>query len=59
MDACYTKPYKTDVLVISAGQSTDVLFTANQSVGKYYMAARAYNNQIAGDFDCWNFENSK
>eukprot|EP00253_Pinus_taeda_P000920 PITA_00920 len=51
VDACYTKPYKTDVLVISAGQTTDVLITANQPVGKYYMAARAYNNQAAGDFD--------
>eukprot|EP00253_Pinus_taeda_P036153 PITA_36153 len=51
VDACYTKPYKTEVLVISAGQTTDVLLTANQSVGKYYMAVRAYQNQAAGDFD--------
>jgi len=51
VDACYTKPYKTDVIVISAGQTTDVLLTANQSLGKYYMAARPYNNQAAGNFD--------
>lgn len=51
VDASYTKPYKTDVLVISAGQTTDVLLTADQPVGTYYMASRAYNNQQAGDFD--------
>lgn len=51
VDACYTKPYKTDVVVISAGQTTDVLVTANQPVGKYYMAAKAYNNMDIGDFD--------
>eukprot|EP00253_Pinus_taeda_P019160 PITA_19160 len=51
VDACYTKPYKTEVLVISAGQTTDVLLTANQSAGRYSMAVRAYQNQAAGDFD--------
>ena len=51
VDACYTKPYKTDVVVISAGQTADVLVTANQPVGKYYMAARAYNNMDIGEFD--------
>jgi len=49
VDACYTKPYKTDVVVISAGQTADVLITANQPVGKYYMAARPYNNQESFD----------
>jgi laccase len=51
VDASYTKPYKTDVIVISAGQTADVLVTADQPVGKYYMAARPYNNQAAGAFD--------
>jgi len=51
VDACYTKPYKTDVIFISTGQTTDVLLTANQPVGKYYMAARDYNNQGSGAFD--------
>eukprot|EP00253_Pinus_taeda_P000936 PITA_00936 len=51
VDATYTKPYKTDVIVIAAGQTTDALVTADQPVGKYYMAARAYNNQAAGAFD--------
>jgi len=51
VDATYTKPYKTDVIVITAGQTTDVLVTTNKPVGKYYMAARAYNNEGSGDFD--------
>lgn len=51
MDASYTKPYKTDVLFITPGQTADVLVTANQPVGKYYMAARAYSNQQPGFFD--------
>lgn len=51
VDACYTKPYKTDVIAIAPGQTADVLLTANQPVGKYYMAARAYSTQTAGNFD--------
>ncbi|GMJ03163.1 laccase 7 [Hibiscus trionum] len=42
VDACYTKPYVTDVVVIAPGQTVDVLLTADQSIGSYYMAARAY-----------------
>ncbi|KAL5550169.1 hypothetical protein UlMin_000345 [Ulmus minor] len=42
IDATYTKPYVTDVVVAGPGQTTDVLLTANQPVGSYYMAARAY-----------------
>ena len=51
VDACYIKPYKTDVMVMSSSQTADVLLTTNQSVGQYYMAARAYNNQDAAAFD--------
>ncbi|KAK9168259.1 hypothetical protein Syun_000399 [Stephania yunnanensis] len=43
VDASYTKPYKTDVLVIAPGQTTDVLITANQAPGNYYMAANTYS----------------
>ncbi|PIA54505.1 hypothetical protein AQUCO_00900806v1, partial [Aquilegia coerulea] len=42
VDARYIEPYETDVVVIAPGQSADVLFTANQPIGNYYMAARAY-----------------
>ncbi|KAK9283738.1 hypothetical protein L1049_011988 [Liquidambar formosana] len=42
MDASYTDPYVTDVVVIAPGQTTDVLLTADQSPGSYYMAAHPY-----------------
>ncbi|PON37112.1 Laccase, partial [Parasponia andersonii] len=42
IDASYTNRYVTDIIVIAPGQSIDVLFTSNQSVDSYYMAAHAY-----------------
>lgn len=42
IDASYTEPYVTDVVVISPGQTTDVLLVANRPPGRYYMAARPY-----------------
>ncbi|KAK8542005.1 hypothetical protein V6N12_014616 [Hibiscus sabdariffa] len=53
IDASYTKPYVTDVAVTGPGQTVDVLVTADQPVGSYYMAARAYasatvNGQLVG-----------
>ncbi|XP_031268216.1 laccase-7 [Pistacia vera] len=42
VDAGYTTPKVTDVVVIAPGQTTDVLLKANQPVGSYYMAAHAY-----------------
>ncbi|OMO97395.1 Multicopper oxidase, type 1 [Corchorus olitorius] len=42
VDASYTTPYATDVVVAAPGQTVDVLLTANQPVGSYYMAARPY-----------------
>ncbi|KAG8374376.1 hypothetical protein BUALT_Bualt11G0125500 [Buddleja alternifolia] len=42
VDAAYTNPYVTDVVVIAPGQTTDVLLTANQASGLYYMAANPY-----------------
>ncbi|XXG44237.1 hypothetical protein AAC387_Pa01g4096 [Persea americana] len=50
-DAAYTKPFTTSVLVITPGQTTDVLLTANQPPGRYYMAARAYANARGVAFD--------
>ncbi|PIA54504.1 hypothetical protein AQUCO_00900805v1 [Aquilegia coerulea] len=43
IDASYTNPYFTDVLVIAPGQSMDVLLTTDQPLGNYYMAARPYS----------------
>ena len=50
IDATYTKPYDTDVVVIAPGQTVDVLFTTNQPVGSYYMAAAPYHT-VSGSFN--------
>ncbi|KAJ1437307.1 Multicopper oxidase, type 1 [Sesbania bispinosa] len=42
VDGAYTEPYITDIIVLGAGQSADVLFTADQPIGSYYMATSAY-----------------
>ncbi|KAF3611389.1 hypothetical protein DY000_02051108, partial [Brassica cretica] len=43
VDAVYTKPYLTDVIVIAPGQTVDALLHADQSIGSsYYMAAHPY-----------------
>ncbi|KAL6219852.1 hypothetical protein ACLB2K_007611 [Fragaria x ananassa] len=41
-DASYTKPFTTDYVTISPGQTMDLLLHANQSPNHYYMAATAY-----------------
>ncbi|KAL2899245.1 Laccase-3 [Bienertia sinuspersici] len=43
-DASYTKPFTTNVVMIGPGQTTNVLITANQPSGRYYMAATAYSS---------------
>ncbi|PKI54649.1 hypothetical protein CRG98_024934 [Punica granatum] len=50
-DAAYTKPFTTNVIMISPGQTTNVLLTANQAPGRYYMAARAYQTAQNAAFD--------
>ena len=45
-DAAYTNPYPTNVLILGPGQTNDVLLTANQSPGLYYMAARPYASAV-------------
>ncbi|XP_022767634.1 laccase-7-like [Durio zibethinus] len=51
VDAGYTKPYVTDVVVTGPGQTVDVLLTADQPVGSYYMAARPYASATGVQFD--------
>uniref|UniRef100_A0A2N9IRH0 Laccase n=1 Tax=Fagus sylvatica TaxID=28930 RepID=A0A2N9IRH0_FAGSY len=51
VDAGYTKPYITDVVVVAPGQTTDVLVTADQTVGSYYMAATPYASAVNVSFD--------
>ncbi|KAG6488213.1 hypothetical protein ZIOFF_056972 [Zingiber officinale] len=42
VDASYTNPYHTDVVVIAPGQTVDALMIADAPPSSYYMAARAY-----------------
>ncbi|KAM0953458.1 putative laccase [Dioscorea sansibarensis] len=46
VDASYTMPYKTDVLVLAPGQTVDALLFADAPPGRYYMAARAYISAV-------------
>ncbi|KAK7372182.1 hypothetical protein VNO80_05553 [Phaseolus coccineus] len=50
-DAAYTKPFTTNVLMIGPGQTINVLVTADQTPGRYYMAARAYQTAMNAAFD--------
>ncbi|PKI59916.1 hypothetical protein CRG98_019689 [Punica granatum] len=47
MDGAYVKPIVTDYIMISPGQTMDVLLTADQPLGRYYMAAREYSTESA------------
>ncbi|XP_057986597.1 laccase-14 [Hevea brasiliensis] len=49
-DGAYTKPFTTDYLFITPGQTMDVLVTANQSPSKYYMVSTPYFDSFA-EFD--------
>ncbi|XP_075639636.1 laccase-7-like [Castanea sativa] len=51
IDASYTEQYVTDVVVVAPGQTTDVLVTADQPVGSYYMAATPYASAANVSFD--------
>ncbi|KAM4131208.1 hypothetical protein ACJW30_01G160500 [Castanea mollissima] len=42
LDGSYVKPVITGFVMISPGQTMDMLVTANQPLGRYYMAARQY-----------------
>ncbi len=42
IDGTYTKPFVTDHLVITPGQTINVLITADQPIGSYYMSMGPY-----------------
>ncbi|CAH2041857.1 unnamed protein product [Thlaspi arvense] len=56
MDGNYLKPIMTSYIVISPGQTMDILLTANQPLGLYYMATREYDsaNQDYQAYDSTN-----
>ncbi|KAK9279569.1 hypothetical protein L1049_013248 [Liquidambar formosana] len=47
VDATYTKPFKTDTVVIAPGQTTNVLLTTNLGTGKYLVAASPFMDSMA------------
>ncbi|KAI4368922.1 hypothetical protein MLD38_017424 [Melastoma candidum] len=51
VDSSYIRPFTTNVIMVGPGQTTNVLLTANQAPGRYYMAARAYNTAQNAPFD--------
>lgn len=50
-DAAYHKPFTTRTIMLGPGQTTNVLLTADQPPGYYYMAARAYASAQNVPFD--------
>ncbi|KAK3439620.1 hypothetical protein EUGRSUZ_C04047 [Eucalyptus grandis] len=48
----YTKPIVVSYLMIESGQTMDVLVTANQSPGRYYLAAQEFSTE---DIDFTSF----
>ncbi|GLT68508.1 hypothetical protein SLA2020_407300 [Shorea laevis] len=51
VDAAYTKPFTTRIVMVGPGQTTNVLLTADQPPAHYYIAARAYNTAMNAAFD--------
>ena len=50
-DGSYTKPLTRDYIIISPGQTFDVILEANQRPNHYYMAARVYSVAPLGNYD--------
>ncbi|CAN7113401.1 laccase-9 [Brassica rapa] len=42
VDAAYTTPYVSDVMILTPGQTVDALLTADQPIGMYYMSISPY-----------------
>ncbi|CAJ1978846.1 unnamed protein product [Sphenostylis stenocarpa] len=42
VDAVYTKPFKTDTIVIAPGQTTNVLLTTKHAIGNYLVAVSPF-----------------
>jgi laccase len=47
VDAAYTKPFKTDTIVIAPGQTTNALLTTDRRTGKYLVAASPFQDAPA------------
>ncbi|KAF6152667.1 hypothetical protein GIB67_008104 [Kingdonia uniflora] len=51
VDASYSKPFTTSVIMLGPGQTTDVLITTDQPPSSYYIAGRAYSSAQNAFFD--------
>lgn len=49
IDGAYVKPIRTSYIMITPGQTMDVLIKADKPRGQYYMAARAYAGVVFGN----------
>ncbi|KAI4321152.1 hypothetical protein MLD38_034570 [Melastoma candidum] len=56
MDGSYLKPFVTTFVMLSPGQTMDILVTANQSLGSYYVASRQYDT-VKPDVDDYDHAN--
>lgn len=50
-DGSYTKPLKTNNIMITPGQTMDVLLKADQPGSHYFMAARSYASVVGSGYD--------
>ncbi|KAB2030828.1 hypothetical protein ES319_D05G260400v1 [Gossypium barbadense] len=50
-DASYVRRFTRDYILISPGQTMDVLVSANRNVGQYYMAIRPFSDSSAAPID--------
>ncbi|KAK1266752.1 Laccase-14 [Acorus gramineus] len=50
-DGAYTKPLTSDYIMITPGQTMDLLLEANQPPNLYFMASRAYSSGFGVGFD--------
>ncbi|KAF3433527.1 hypothetical protein FNV43_RR24629 [Rhamnella rubrinervis] len=54
-DASYTKPFQTDIVFISPGQTTNALLKAEQGVGKYLITFSPFMDAPVGIDNLTNF----
>lgn len=50
-DAAYVKPFKSEYISITPGQTLDALLQANQAPNHYYMASKVYSGAGRAPFD--------
>ncbi|XP_065881160.1 putative laccase-9 isoform X2 [Euphorbia lathyris] len=55
MDGSYLKPFNSSCVVIAPGNTMDILVTADQPVGRYYIAARQF---YTGSDDYPDYDNT-